>query len=72
MLCLTFLTDVRTLQLLNCGGQESRRKKKATYDSDTPVTLKQNQGQLTWYELVGPMQDYNNTKFEKNTLEQCP
>ena len=50
---------VRTIQLLNYGGQESK-KQFAVYDSEKPVTLKQGQGHQTWYELVEPKQGYNN------------
>ena len=42
---------VRTIQHLNYGGQESKQRF-AVHDSDTPVTLKQGQGNQTWYELV--------------------
>ena len=41
------------------------KKHFAVNDSDTPVTLTQGRGHQTWYELVGPMQDYNNAKFKK-------
>ena len=47
---------VATIQYVNYSGQESNKKKlkkiNAVYDLDTPVTLKQCQGQQTWYELV--------------------
>ena len=43
ILCLIFLMYVRTIQCLNCGGQESKEQF-AVHDSDTPVTLKQGQG----------------------------
>ena len=36
----------------------------AVCDSDTPLTLKQGQGQQTRYKLVDSNQDYNNPKFE--------
>ena len=64
--CLICLLYVRTIQHLNYCGQESE-KQFAVYDSDTPVTLKQDQGHQTWYELEDPKQGYNNAKFEKNT-----
>ena len=44
------------MQCLNYSGQESK-KQIVVYDSDTPVTLKQDQGHQTWYELVDPKQD---------------
>ena len=50
---------VATIHRLNYGGQKSVKKKKKSirvYDSDTPVTLNQGQGQQTWYELVDPKQ----------------
>ena len=65
------LTYVGTIQHLNCGGQESQ-KQFAVYDSSTPVTLKQGQGQQTWYDLVDPKQGYNNTKLEKPHLNSVP
>ena len=56
---------VRTIQRLNYGGQESK-KRSAVYDSDTPMTLKEGQGNQPWYELVGPKQDYlHSAKSEK-------
>ena len=36
------------------------------YISDTHVTLKQNQGQQTFNENVGPKQGYNHAKFERS------
>ena len=42
ILCLIFLMYVRTIQCLNCGGQESKEQF-AVHDSDTPVTLKHGQ-----------------------------
>ena len=51
ILCLIVLMYVRTIQHLNYGGQESKQRF-AVHDSDTPVTLKQGQGNQTWYELV--------------------
>ena len=44
---------VATLHCLNYSGQESK-KQFAVYDSDTPVTLKQSQGQQTWHEPADP------------------
>ena len=41
-----------TLQHLNYSGQESRTHYAVYNISDTPLTLKQGQGQQTWYELV--------------------
>ena len=58
---------VRTIQHLNYGGQESK-KQSAVYDSDAPVTLKQDQGCQTWYEPVDTKQSCNNAKFEKSRL----
>ena len=52
-LCLTFLMYVKTIQHLNYRGQDSK-KQFAVYDSDTPVTLKQSQGQQTWHEPADP------------------
>ena len=49
ILFLIFLMYVKTIQCLNYGGQESKIQF-VVYDSDTPVTLKQGQGHLTWYE----------------------
>ena len=60
---------LRTIHL-NYGGEDSL-KKIAVYDSDTPMTLKQDQGHKTWYKLVDPKQGYNNAQFEKTLLEQC-
>ena len=40
-------------------------RKNAVYDSDTPVTLKQDQGHQTRYEFEDPKQGFNNAKFEK-------
>ena len=34
----------------------------------TPVTLKQDRGHQTWYELADPKQVYDNAKFEKSRL----
>ena len=66
----------RVIQHLNSSGQESQ-KQFAVYDSDTPVTWKQGQGQQTWYDLADPKQGYKNAqfknkKFKKNSLEQRP
>ena len=33
-----------------------------------PVTLKQDRGNQTWYELADPKQVYDNAKFEKPCL----
>ncbi len=41
----------RTIEHLNCGGQEHTTQS-AVYDSYTPVILKQGQGHQTWFELV--------------------
>ena len=57
---------VRTIQHLNYGGQESKQRF-AVHDSDTPVTLKQGQGNQTWYELVDPKEGYN-AQFRKSCL----
>ena len=46
ILCLMFLMYVRTIQSLNYGEQESK-KQLAVYDSGTPVTLTQSQGNQT-------------------------
>ena len=65
------LFNVRKLQPLNYGEQESK-KQFAVYDSNTPVILKQGYGHQTWYPLVYSKQGYNNAKIEeKNLLEQC-
>ena len=61
----------RVIQHLNSSGQESQ-KQFAVYDSDTPVTWKQGQGQQTWYELVDSKQGYNNARLTKMLLEQSP
>ena len=53
------------MQCLNYSGQESK-KQIVVYDSDTPVTLKQDQGHQTWSELVNPKQGYHNAKFENH------
>ena len=45
-----------------------KKKKKATYDSDTTVTLKQGQGHQFWYELVDPKQGINRAKIERPPL----
>ena len=45
-----------------------KKKYFAVYDSDTPVTVKLDQGHKTWYELVDPKKGYNNAKFEKPPL----
>ena len=65
-LCLAFLIYVRTIWL-TYSGQEPKKIifLIAVYVSDTPVTLKQDQGHKTWYELEDPQQGYNNAKFEK-------
>ena len=65
-LCLAFLIYVRTIRL-TYSGQEPKKIifLIAVYVSDTPVTLKQDQGHKTWYELEDPQQGYNNAKFEK-------
>ena len=47
------------------NDEQESKKHFAVYNSDTPVTLKQGQGQQNWYKLVDPEQDYNNAKFEK-------
>ena len=67
IMCLIFLLYVRNTQHLNNSGQESKKQQFAVYDSDTPVTLKQDQGHQTWYELEDPKQGYNNAKFEKKS-----
>ena len=73
ILCLIFLKYVGTIQHLNYDAQESKKNKKPTvYDSDRHVTLKQGQGQQTWYRLEDSKQDYNNAMFEKNAVDQCP
>ena len=54
VLCLIFLMYVRSIQHLNYGGQESKKKKFAVYDYDIPVTMKQGQDRQTWFELVDP------------------
>ena len=41
------------IQHLNHSEQESSTQL-AIYDSDKPVTLKQDQGDQTWYDLVDP------------------
>ena len=58
---------VRTIQHLDNGGQESQ-KQVAVYDSDTPVTLKQDQSHQTWYELVDLEQGYYNADWETHRL----
>ena len=40
----------------------------ATYDSYTPVTLKQDQSHQSWCELEDPKQGYNNAEFRKPSL----
>ena len=40
----------------------------AVDDSDTPVTLKQGQGNQTWYELVDTKQHYNLLKAKLQNL----
>ena len=37
-------------------------------ESDTPVALKWDLDQQTWYESADPWQDYNHTKFERPPL----
>ena len=57
---------VGTTQHLNHGGQDSK-KQFAVYDSDTSVTLKQDQGHQTWYELLDPKQGYNTAKLKNHS-----
>ena len=71
ILCLSFLMYIRTTQHFVYSGEESKRQF-AVYDADTPVTLKQGQDHQIWYKLEDPKQGYNNAKFKKNSLEQCP
>ena len=52
---------------LNYSGQESK-KQFAVHDSDTSVSLKQGQGNQSWYELVDSKHGYNNINFEKPCL----
>ena len=40
------------------------------YHSNVPVTFRQGQGDQTCHKLVNPKQGYNNTHFEKTSLEQ--
>ena len=42
--------------------------KTAVYDSDTCLTLKQDQGHQTWYKIVDPKLGDNKAKFEKSRL----
>ena len=51
---------------LKYGGTDSKRKEKknAVYNSDTSVTLKQGQGNQTWYEFVDPKEVYDNTSLK--------
>ena len=55
------------------GGERERehknwKKNHISYEYDTPVTLKQGQGNQTWYKLVDPKECWSNTKFEKPHL----
>ena len=67
-------------QCLNYGGPKPKKKQKtekqfALYDSDTPVTLKQDQGHQIEYELVDTEQGYDNAMFEKsrwNSVREKP
>ena len=68
MLCLIFLSFVRTIKRVNYGEQESKHKQSAVYNSDTPVTLKQGQGHQASYEVVDPKQGCNDSKFENPCL----
>ena len=55
------------MQCLNYSGQESK-KQIVVYDSDTPVTLKQDQGHQTLSDNVNPKEGYNHAKFERSSL----
>ena len=45
-------------------------KHNAVYDSDIPVTLKQGQGQQTWYDLADPKQGYKNAQFKNKKFKK--
>ena len=56
ILCMICLMYVATIPCFNYGGPESYFYKITLNEFDTPVTLKQGQGQETWYGLVDPEQ----------------
>ena len=58
---------VASIQRLN---YKNLKKQFAVYDSDTPVTLKQDQGHETCYDLIDPKQGYNHATFKK--LQRFP
>ena len=69
VLYMTCLMSVATILLINYTGKESREKIQfAVYISDTPVTLKEGEGDQTWYESVDHKQDYNHAQFERPPL----
>ena len=65
--CAWFNVLKKNIQLLNYGGQESK-KQFAGYDSNTLLTLKRGQGHQIWYDSVDPKQGYDSAKIEKHRL----
>ena len=66
-----FLMCIATLHRLNCSGQNSKTQF-AVYDSGIPVTLKEDQGNQTWHELLDHEQGYFLRKVWKTSLKQYP
>ena len=56
------------LRWTRINKKTTNNNKNAVNHSDASVTLKQGQGNQTWYELVDPKQGYNNAKLEKCRL----
>ena len=55
---------VATIRRFNYSGHESK-KQSAVHDFDTPVTLRQGQGEQILYKLDDPQQGYNRAESEK-------
>ena len=58
------LLHVATIQRLNNIGHDFWKYKSQINVSDTSVTLNQGQSHQTWYDLVDPTQDFNNTNLK--------
>ena len=68
--CLIFLMYAAAIRRINYKGHESTTQS-AVYDSDIPVTLKQGQGNQTWFDLLDPKQVHNYARFERPPFKQC-